>query len=627
MAKLTDSKVYGNFEATGYGKVSGLLYAGTTPTLLTNASGTIKGAAIESSIAGTGLVYTNGVLSHATGNGYNHIPSDGTTNQILRWTSAGVAVWSNETVDEGGIDLEPTTNAFIVGTASEWTVATDNTARTALGLGTGNSPQFTGLTLTGTGSFNAATVTNLTTTNTLLTKSDATCGDGTGNITLTLNKSTSSNTYLNFQSGGVRRWQINVNPDATSAFILNECDMTTGNIISAAITITRTQGGAITLNRRTTVVGNLTLSGMFWDSTNDRLGIGTITPARKLHIVTSDAEAILLQNTKSIAWYTAGTGPAVASQIYMDSSNNLILKTGYGGKSLKILNGQANTTLVMFEDGGNVGIGTASAPTKKLEVNGAAKVDGDLILSKMGWDSTTNILSYDVYGITYTLSYSKVQLSASPSIWLQATNNTFATSDDGILSLGAKRKASSSGLQYLYLMGALCSADATNGQSVVGVHRPGTTEAGYMEPRFEIYAHAGNFKAWGGAIINGDSQDGTAGTTIIKTVSDPYMVYVDADNNRVGFGSAVPDEQIDQTGNFRTSGAGSSSVAGAATTVNITFDVAFEKAPKVVATPAWNTTCWVTDITTSGCVINFGTGAPGTYGSTVYYHAFRSHSD
>lgn len=35
--------------------------------------------------------------THPTGNGNNHIPAGGSSGQILRWSSAGAAVWGSET--------------------------------------------------------------------------------------------------------------------------------------------------------------------------------------------------------------------------------------------------------------------------------------------------------------------------------------------------------------------------------------------------------------------------------------------------------------------------------------------------------------------------------------------------
>lgn len=43
-------------------------------------------------------IYT---ISHSTAAGYKHIPSGGSTNQYLKWSSSGTAVWAAVTVDDG----------------------------------------------------------------------------------------------------------------------------------------------------------------------------------------------------------------------------------------------------------------------------------------------------------------------------------------------------------------------------------------------------------------------------------------------------------------------------------------------------------------------------------------------
>lgn len=87
---------------------------------------------------------------------------DGTNFQLL----------NGSTFADSGIDeiaaLSPTDSYFIVGNGSSWVTETGATVRTSLGLGTGDSPQFTGLTLTG-----LATLVNATLSGTLIQKQGA----------------------------------------------------------------------------------------------------------------------------------------------------------------------------------------------------------------------------------------------------------------------------------------------------------------------------------------------------------------------------------------------------------------------------------------------------------------------
>lgn len=64
-------------------------------------------------------------------------------------------------------------------------------------------------------------------------------------------------------------------------------------------------------------------------------------------------------------------------------------------------------------------------------------------------------------------------------------------------------------------------------------------------------------------------------------------------------------------------------VTTAATSVAVVFArTEVDASYGVVATPSWGTTVWVTNKTTTGCTINFGTGAPA--GGTVDLITFRS---
>ena len=69
-----------------------------------------------------------------------------------------VQAFDQQLVDVAG--LTPTDSNFIVGDGTNFITEADNTARTSLGIGTGDSPTFTGLTVSGTtASFNGLTYT------------------------------------------------------------------------------------------------------------------------------------------------------------------------------------------------------------------------------------------------------------------------------------------------------------------------------------------------------------------------------------------------------------------------------------------------------------------------------------
>jgi hypothetical protein len=64
-------------------------------------------------------------------------------------------------------------------------------------------------------------------------------------------------------------------------------------------------------------------------------------------------------------------------------------------------------------------------------------------------------------------------------------------------------------------------------------------------------------------------------------------------------------------------------VTAAASSVAVTFPrTEVDASYGVVATPNWGTTVWVTNKTTTGCTINFGTAAPAS--ATVDFITFRT---
>lgn len=55
-------------------------------------------------VDGTALILSSNKISHSTANGYRHIPANGSSGQVLFWSSAGTAKWgnlSNLSIDDG----------------------------------------------------------------------------------------------------------------------------------------------------------------------------------------------------------------------------------------------------------------------------------------------------------------------------------------------------------------------------------------------------------------------------------------------------------------------------------------------------------------------------------------------
>lgn len=60
-----------------------------------NVTGTLNGFTLEKSVPAD-AVFTDTVYTHPTGAGNKHIPSGGSSGQILRWSADGTVVWGNE---------------------------------------------------------------------------------------------------------------------------------------------------------------------------------------------------------------------------------------------------------------------------------------------------------------------------------------------------------------------------------------------------------------------------------------------------------------------------------------------------------------------------------------------------
>jgi hypothetical protein len=100
------------------------------------------------------------------------------------------------------------------------------------------------------------------------------------------------------------------------------------------------------------------------------------------------------------------------------------------------------------------------------------------------------------------------------------------------------------------------------------------------------------------------------------------LFFTDASADAIGIGTASPTVQLHQTGNFRTGGAFVFTLTASASSVAVTFPVAFPASttPVVVCTPPYSTSFWVTSITNTGFTFNVGT--TNAYNQTINGMAF-----
>jgi hypothetical protein len=144
-------------------------------------------------------------------------------------------------------------------------------------------------------------------------------------------------------------------------------------------------------------------SGLFYDNTNDRLGIGTTTPNYKLHIKTgssgrtSHASQMKMVIEESVeAYYAVNTdngyggfrvfstpaGNADAAFEYWAPNRRFhFLSTGYFA-----FNGKGNTEMFKIDSTGNIGINVV-VPTEKLHVVGNARITAMNAINDIGADA------------------------------------------------------------------------------------------------------------------------------------------------------------------------------------------------------------------------------------------------
>jgi len=122
-------------------------------------------------------------------------------------------------------------------------------------------------------------------------------------------------------------------------------------------------------------------SSLFWDSTNERLGIGTATPNGRFHVKGSVASEIFKAESTIAALYAqfVSSDGACEFGIYTDALYFQPLPSLANGT--RFLNG-GNTIIMQLAQTGNVGINTTTDAGFRLDVNGTARVQDNTTITK-----------------------------------------------------------------------------------------------------------------------------------------------------------------------------------------------------------------------------------------------------
>jgi hypothetical protein len=188
---------------------------------------------------------------------------------------------------------------------------------------------------------------------------------------------------------------------------------TTGNV---GVNTSSDGGQRLQVQGTTLLNGNVTFSsatGMFWDASNSRLGVGTNTPNSTMQIVGSSATTALLNITNnSTLQYPIAVNilfPSITSSSIQAASfytgKALTTNNGYGFSYIHVSDGSSGNRgsiafygvndILSWYATGNVSVGGTTDSGQRLQVQGTTLLNGNVTFSSstgMTWDATNSRL-------------------------------------------------------------------------------------------------------------------------------------------------------------------------------------------------------------------------------------------
>ena len=162
---------------------------------------------------------------------------------------------------------------------------------------------------------------------------------------------------------------------------------TNWNTFNNKFTLPALTSGSVLFSNGTTIAQDN--SNLFWDDTNNRLGIGTNNPsayyAKKLVVAAPDEDGItILANSVSSSSYVAFADGVTGNEAFRGYLS-------YKHLSDQLAFGSAGSLRMTIASTGNILVNTTTDAGFKLDVNGTARVQGQLTITTGGASITGNV--------------------------------------------------------------------------------------------------------------------------------------------------------------------------------------------------------------------------------------------
>lgn len=403
---------------------------------------------------------SSGASTYSSSTGVLNVPT---------YTLAGLGGITASFLSGGtGISYNSTTGVI----SYSGTVYTDSSVRGLFSAGTGISYNSSTGVITNSAVYSDSSIRALFSGTSPITYNSTTgaIGISTGNLT----EATSSVLTITGGTGAlISSASIEVKQASGSqSGFLSSTDWTTFNSKQSAIS-----GG--TSGYGTFWTGSSTLgadSAFFWDNTNKRLGIGTVTPDSYLQVYYNTSSS----SYTDIAHVGSGAGKSLFLGVsgYGFSLNDSASGAGWGIKTdwdsgyMGFHYGASEK--VRINSSGNVGIGITS-PTQKLDVNGAIKTLGNYFAVNNTPFTTNGTITYhDTVGLTlrgatgYVYDFAIYNTSAT-ALLVNPTGTSNMAFLNGKLSVGTTGN----------IFGSTFQVNQNNAGNVIAHFYDSTGDAGY----------------------------------------------------------------------------------------------------------------------------------------------------